>query len=220
LVSSGLAYKAAAGLATAGLGYTVTLQLQLDWGWPPALAALGMLPQVIVLVAAGPFVNPFVERVGLERAAWLSAAAVVFGLAVYTLLGSFGYVWVAVALVLVAAGMRVVGVVAGVNVLRGLPKNRTTIGAALTDTAAEVASGVGIAVTGTVLAALFTGDIATSNWSAQQTAEFREAIMTSGTVLTVIAAALVGWAILRTRRATDGEEAAPRPADRETTAAR
>ena len=113
------------------LGYLVTLQLQLDWGWPPALAAIGMLPQVIVLIAGGPFVNPFVERVGLDRAAWLSAAAVVVGLAVYGLLSSFGYVWVAIALVLVAAGMRVVGVVAGINVLRGLPKNRTSIGAAL-----------------------------------------------------------------------------------------
>ena len=52
LVSSGLAYKAAAGLATAGLGYLVTLQLQLDWGWTPALAAIGMLPQVVVLARA------------------------------------------------------------------------------------------------------------------------------------------------------------------------
>jgi MFS family permease len=205
LISSGLAYKAAAGLATAGLGYIVTLQLQLDWGWTPALAAIGMLPQVVVLVAGGPFVNPFVERVGLERAAWLSAAAIVFGLAVYGLLNSFGYVWVAIALVFVAAGLRVVGVVAAVNVLRGLPKNRTTIGAALTDTATEVASGVGIAVTGTILAALFTGDIATSSWSAQQTAEFREAVMIAGLVLTVVAAALVGWAILRTRSAADGK---------------
>jgi hypothetical protein len=197
LVSSGLAFKAAAGLATAGLGYMVTLQLQLDWGWSPALAAIGMLPQVIVLVAAGPFINPFVERVGLDRAAWLSAAAVVFGLAVFSLLSSFGYVWVAIALVLVAAGMRVVGVVAGVNVLRGLPQNRTTIGAALVDTATEVVSGAGIAVTGTILAALFTGDIATSSWSTQQAAEFQEAVTIAGLALTVVAAALVGWGIIR-----------------------
>jgi MFS family permease len=205
LVSSGLAYKAAAGLAIAGLGYMVTLQLQLAWGWPPALAAIGMLPQVIVLIAGGAFVNPFVQRVGLDRAAWLSAAAVVLGLAVYSLLSSLGYVWVTISLVLVAAGMRVVGVVAGVNVLRGLPKNRTTIGAALTDTATEVASGVGIAVAGTVLAALFTGDIAAPNWSAQQTAEFQEALTIAGLALTSVAAALVGWGIVRTRRAADGQ---------------
>ncbi|MEU4242246.1 MFS transporter [Actinoplanes sp. NPDC026619] len=203
LVSAGLAYKAAAGLATAGLGYLVTLQLQLDWGWSPALAAIGMLPQVIVLVAGGAFVNPFVERVGLERAAWISASAVVLGLAVYGLLGGYGYVWVALALVIEAAGMRVVGVVAAVNVMRGLPQNRTTIGAALTDTATEVASGVGLAVTGTILAAMFAGDIATSHWSPQQTTQFHHAVTLGGLVLTVVAGALVGWATLRTRSAVE-----------------
>jgi MFS family permease len=205
LVSSGLAFKAAAGLATAGLGYLVTLQLQLDWRWSPALAAVGMLPQVVVLVAGGVFVSPFVRRVGLQRAAWLSAVAVVAGLAVYGLLGTLGYAWVAVSLALVAAGLRVVGVVAGVNVLRGLPTNRTTIGAALTDTATEVASGVGIAVTGTILAALFTGALTTSRWSPQQTAEFRTAVTTAGLVLTVVAAALVGWGMLRSRRVPNDE---------------
>ncbi|MFI5615318.1 MFS transporter [Amycolatopsis sp. NPDC051903] len=201
LVSSGLAFKAAAGLATSGLGYLVTLQLQLDWGWPPALAALGMLPQVVVLVAGGAVISPFVRRVGLDRAAWLSAAAVVAGLACYGLLGRFGYGWVALALVLVPAGMRVVGVVAGVNVLRGLPDDRTTIGAALTDTATEVTSGAGLALTGTILAALFTGDIAGPGWSAQQTAEFRSAGTIAGLSLTAVAAALVGWGMLRARRA-------------------
>jgi hypothetical protein len=159
-----------------------------------------LLPQVIVLIGSGPFIDPFVRQVGLGRAAWLGAAAVVLGLAVYSLLSHFGYAWVAVALVLVAVGMRVVGVVAGINVLGGLPENRTSIGAALTDTATEVASGVGIAVTGTILALLFAGDIATPNWSARQTSEFQQAVTISGLVLTTMAAALVGWGIVRTRR--------------------
>jgi MFS family permease len=208
LVSSGLAFKAASGLAIAGLGYMVTLQLQLDWGWTPFFAAIGMLPQVVVLLASGPLVNPFVQRVGIGRAAWMSAAAVVFGLAVYALFGRFGYVWVAIALVLVAAGMRVVGVVAGVNVLTGLPKNRTSIGAALVDTASEVASAVGIAVTGTILAALFTGAIAAPDWSTHQTAEFHNAITIAGLTLTVVAAALVGWGIVRGGPRVSGTSAA------------
>ena len=199
LVSSGLAFKAAAAIATTGLGYLVTLQLQLDWGWPPALAALGMLPQVVVLLAGGAVITPFVRRAGMERAAWMSATAVVAGLAVYAVLGRLGYAWIAVALVLVAAGIRVVGVVAGTNVLRGLPESRTTIGAALTDTASEVASGVGLAVAGTVLAGLFAGSIATAGWTAQQTAEFREAVTVAGLALTVVAGALVLWGFLRAR---------------------
>ena len=201
LVSSGLAFKAATGIATAGLGYLVTLQLQLAWGWPPALAAIGMLPQVVVLIAGGAVISPLVRKIGLERAGWMGAVTVVAGLAVYAALSRYGYVWVAVALVLVAAGMRVVGVVAGTNVMRGLPENRTTIGAALTDTSTEVASGVGIAVTGTILAALFTGDIAAAHWSAAQSAEFGDAVTAAGVTLTVLAAALVGWGIARSRGA-------------------
>jgi MFS family permease len=205
LVSSGLAYKAASGLAISGLSYMVTLQLQFAWGWPPALAAVGMLPQVVVLLGSGRLVGPFVQKVGMERAAWISAAAVVLGLAVFAVGGRFGYVWVAVSLVLVAAGMRVVGVVAGTNVLRGLPKNRTTIGAALVDTSSEVATGVGIAVTGTILAALFTGDLSSSAWSSREAASFQDGVTLAGLTLTAIAAALVIIGIVRSRpsRTTD-----------------
>ena len=203
LVSSGLAFKAATGLAVAGMGYMVTLQLQLDWGWPPFLASIGMLPQVVVLIFGGPMSNRFIERVGLERAAWLSAIAVVAGLAVYGLFGSFGYVWIAIALALVAAGIRVNGVVAGTNVLRGLPQNRTSIGAALVDTASEVATAVGIAVTGTILATLFAGSIAQPHWTSSQRSQFETGILIAGLTLTAIAAALVGFGIARSRRAAD-----------------
>jgi molybdopterin biosynthesis enzyme MoaB len=75
----------------------------------------------------------------------------VLGLAVYGLFSSFGYIWIAIALVLVAAGIRVNGVVAGTNVLRGLPTSRTSIFAALFDTASEVATAVGITVGGVML---------------------------------------------------------------------
>lgn len=202
LVSSGLAFKAAAGLATAGLSYLVTLQLQLAWGWPPALAAVGMLPQVVVLLALGPFVNPVVEWVGINRAAWMSATTVVVGLAIYGLLNSFGYVWIAISLALVAAGLRVVGVVAAINVLSGLPKNRTSIGAALTDTTTEVANGVGITIAGTILVALFTGSITSTQWTTQQAAQFEAGATLGGLVLTAVAGAFVVFGFVRAGRTT------------------
>ncbi|MFD9892516.1 MFS transporter [Amycolatopsis sp. NPDC059027] len=211
LVSSGLALKAAAGLATAGLSYLVTLQLQLDLGWTPAQAAIGMLPQVVVLIAGGALISPLITRVGLTKAAWLSAVAVVCGLAVYTALGRLGYVWIAAALVLVAAGMRVVGVVAGNNVMRGLPENRTTIGAALIDTASEVTTGIGIALSGTILAAIFPGALTKAVWSAQQTVDFGDAITYAGLALTLLSATLVGWGIVRGPRAESDVPASSTP---------
>jgi hypothetical protein len=200
LVSSGLAFKAATGLATAGLGYLVTLHLQLAWGWSPVQAALGMLPQVVVLVAGGALVGPTVRRLGLERSARLSALAVVLGLGVYALLGTLGYGWVALALVLVAAGMRVNGVVAGTNVLRGLPPERTTVGAALVDTASVVATAVGVAIGGTVLAALFPGDVTAGAWTTVQTAAFGRSVLVAGALLTALAGVLVAWGAARARR--------------------
>jgi MFS family permease len=199
LVSSGLAFKAATGLAVGGLSYLVTLQLQLAWGWSPAAAALGLLPQVVVLLAGGRFVGPFVTRVGLERAAALSAGAVVAGLAVFGLLGRLGYGWVLVALVLVAAGMRVVGVVAGTNVLRGLPVERTSVGAALVDTASELATAVGIAAGGTILSALVAGSITSARATAAGAEQLSGAVGVAGLVLAGLAAALVALGVLRAR---------------------
>jgi hypothetical protein len=186
----------------------VTLQLQLDWGWPPYLASIGMLPQVVVLIFGGPLSNRFIERVGLDAAAWISAASVVAGIAIYALLGSDGYVWIAIALALEAIGIRVNGVVAGTNVMRGLPPNRTSIGAALVDTSSEVATAIGIAVAGTVLAALFSGSITASAWSASQTGEFETGVRLAGLLLTSVAAALVVFGLARTR-ATGSEAAVP-----------
>lgn len=191
LVSSGLAYRAASGLAIAGLGYMVTLQLQFAWGWSPALASIGMLPQVAVLLLSSRIVGPFLRKVGIRRAAWMSAAAVVLGLAVFAAGSRFGYVWIALSLVLVAIGMRIVGVVAGTNVMTGLPQDRTTIGAAMVDTSSQVATGIGIAVTGTILATFFTGDISSTSWTAHQAASFQTGLTVAGAAITALAAALV-----------------------------
>lgn len=206
LVSSGLAFNAATGLATSGLGFLVTLQLQLAWGWTPAQAALGTLPQVVVLIAGGYLIRPLMQRVGLERAAGLSALAVLLGLVVYTVLGSAGYVWVAVALVLVAAGMRVNGVVAGTNVMRGLPEDRTTIGAALVDTASEVATAAGVALSGAVLAALVAGDVSADPWTHQEVEQFGRVVPAAGGALALLAGACVaaGFAGVRRARALPG----------------
>ncbi|WP_277927279.1 MFS transporter [Curtobacterium sp. DN_7.5] len=200
LVASGLAYKAAAGLAVSGLLYLTTLQLQSARGWTPAAAAIGMLPMVAVLLVGGRFVGPFVQRVGTGTAAWTSAVAVVLGLAVGALGGRAGYGWTVAALVLVGAGMRVVGAVAGTEVLQGLPSDRTSVGAALVDTASEVATGVGTAVVGTVLAAVVPGSIVPGTWTPRRLAALQDGLTLAGLLLTAVAAVLVGCGLARAHR--------------------
>jgi hypothetical protein len=128
LVPSGLAFKAAAGLATAGLGYLVTLQLQLDWGWTPTRRrwescrrSTCSSPAVLSSVrwsrasvsARPPGSAPELSCAGSPpTGCW--AASVMCGSPLRSCSSP--------------AGMRVVGVVAGTNVMRGLPADRATIG--------------------------------------------------------------------------------------------
>ncbi|HWS36588.1 MAG TPA: MFS transporter [Actinoplanes sp.] len=196
-VSASLAYEAALGLGMAVIGFTVTLQLQLVWGWSPAQAALGNLPQVVVLLAVGPFVERFVDRLGTHRAAVAGAMSFLAGLLIYGVLGHLGYVWIAVALALTAAGMRVVATIAGVTVMRGLPEDQTTIGAAMSDTSQEVASSVGMAVTGTVVAAALGGSLVAVGATAASAHTFEHAVTTATLALTALCAILIVWAARR-----------------------
>ncbi|BBH71747.1 MFS transporter [Actinoplanes sp. OR16] len=193
-VSASLAYEAAMGLGMAAIAYSVSLQLQLVWGWSPAQAALGNLPQVVVLIAVGPFVEKFADRLGTRRAGAIGASAVVAGLLIYGLLGRYDYVFIAVALALTAAGMRVVATIAGVTVMRGLPEDLTSTGAALSDTSQEVAGSIGMAVTGTIVAAAVAGSLTTIGSSAAAAHTFENAVTTATLTLTAICAGLVIWA--------------------------
>ncbi|MDM4761711.1 MFS transporter [Galbitalea sp. SE-J8] len=197
-VATGLTHQAALGLATAGLGYTVTLQLQLAWGWPPALAALGTLPQVLAMIAIGPLVERIVTKVGLDRAAAIGSAAVIVGLLAYALCGHYHYTFIAIALVLVAAGMRITMITATINVMRGLPADRTSIGAALNDTAQEIASGIGTAVVGIIIAASIAGALAGASWSPARTAAFQNSVTLGVLALTATSVVLLAIALIRT----------------------
>jgi MFS family permease len=196
-VSASLAYQAALGLGLAALTYGVSLQLQLVWGWSPAEAALGNLPQIVTMLAIGPYVEKIVDKLGAHRAGPLGSAAVIAGLLLYALLGRYHYTWIAIALVLTAAGMRVVLIIAAVTVMRGLPEDRTSIGAALTDTSQEVASSIGLAITGTIVAASLTGPLTDLGRNAHA---FENAITVATLILTAVCAVLVTWAARRARR--------------------
>jgi MFS family permease len=207
-VSAGLAYQAVLGLGLAAVSYSASLQLQLVWGWSPAEAALGNLPQIITMITVGPFVEKFVTKTGIHRAGLIGAAAVVTGLLLYALLGRYHYMWIALALALTAAGMRVVMMITGITIMRGLPEDRTSIGAALIDTSQEVASSIGMAVTGTVVAAALTGSLATIGTDATATHTFQNAVTVAALALTATCAVLVIWAARRSAKAPDDNGAA------------
>ena len=68
-------------------------------------------------------------------------------------------------MVLMTVGLRTVMTICAVALVGAMPSNRTSIGAALNDTAQEVGTSVGTAVIGTMIAALVTTRLPAGTWS-------------------------------------------------------
>ena len=62
-------------------------------------------------------------------------------------------------------GLRTVMTICAVALVDAMPSNRTSIGAALNDTAQEVGTSIGTAVIGTLIAVLVTTQLPAGTWS-------------------------------------------------------
>lgn len=169
------------------------------------------------MIAIGPLVERIVKKAGLDRAAAIGSAAVIAGLLAYALCGRYRYAFIAIALVLVAAGMRITMITATINVMRGLPADRTSIGAALNDTAQEIASGIGTAVVGIIIAASIAGALTGASWSPARTTAFQNSVSLGVLALTATSVLLLAIALIRTAR--DRKRSRPQPAGASTGAA-
>jgi MFS family permease len=83
-----------------------------------------------------------------------------------------GYAAIAVCMVVMTVGLRTVMTICAVALVDAMPSNRTSIGAALNDTAQEVGSSVGTAVVGTLIAALVTTQLPVGTWSGDLVSSF------------------------------------------------
>lgn len=193
-VAAGVLNQAALMLALGALGFTVALQLQLAWGWTPFEAALGRLPQVLTMLAMAPLVERIIKRLGMRRSGIVGGVVVLAAVVLYAMMSRHGYVWVAVFMVLSAAGMRVVMIASAISVMKGVPPERTTFGSALSDTGQEVGNSVGIAIAGTVIAAMVTAPMTGIHWSAGTAAAFEDSVTIAGLLVAVAAAVLVAGA--------------------------
>lgn len=85
---------------------------------------------------------------------------------------SHGYAAIAASMVLMTIGLRTVMTICAVALIDAMPANRTSIGAALNDTAQEVGTSVGTAIVGTLIAALVTTQLPAGTWSSALVASF------------------------------------------------
>ncbi|RHA39789.1 MFS transporter [Cellulomonas rhizosphaerae] len=159
-------------IAMAGVMFGLILHFQYAYGWSPVRAGLANLPLIVTMIVATPLSEALAKRFG-HRVACLVGAAFLAGSLVGMAWGvEHGYLAIAFFMVTFTFGLRTVMTICAVALVEAVPENRTSLGAALNDTAQEVGSSVGTAIVGTLIAVLVTTVLPDGVWGSDLVASF------------------------------------------------
>jgi Na+/melibiose symporter-like transporter len=205
-------------IAMASVMFGLILHFQYAYGWSPVRAGLANLPVIVTMVVATPLAERLTRRFGHRVACLVGAACLAGSLAGLSWGVDHGYAAIAVCMVLLAAGLRIVMTICAVALVDAMPGNRTSIAAALNDTAQEVGTSVGTAVVGTMIAALVTTRLPAGSWSSHLVASFFHGERVTYAVLAaVVALTAAGGALSLTNSRTTEEHPTEEPPAEELT---
>jgi MFS family permease len=180
-------------IAMAGVMFGLILHFQYAYGWSPVRAGLANLPLILTMIAATPISEQLARRFGHRVACLVGALLLAGSLAGLAVGIDHGYPAIAVCMVVLTIGLRTVMTICAVALVSAMPSNRTSIGAALNDTAQEVGTSVGTAVVGTLIAALVTVTLPAGTWSSDLVASFFSGERVTYAALAVIVGLVAGW---------------------------
>ena len=139
-----------------GFFFLFTLYLQFVRGYSPLEAGLATLPMAMTLVAIAPRSAVLGERLGTGP---VMATGFVLVAAAFGLLAFVGpttpYAVLAVALVLLGAGMSLTAAPATGSIMSAVPMAKAGVGSAVNDTTREVGGALGIAVLGSISSGVY-----------------------------------------------------------------
>ncbi len=195
-------------IAMASVMFGLILHFQYAYGWSPVRAGLANIPMIATMLLATPLSEGLLKKYGHRIACIIGAVLLTGALGGMAWGVEHGYVAIAASMVVMTVGLRTVMTICAVALVDAMPSNRTSIGAALNDTAQEVGTSVGTAVVGTLIAALVTTQLPAGTWSAALVQSFFHGERITYAVLAVIVGivAIGGALTLTDSRAT--EEAA------------
>ena len=183
-------------IAMAGVMFGLILHFQYAYGWSPMRAGLANLPLILTMVLATPVSEGLGKRFGHRIACLVGAALMAGALAGLAWGVDHGYPAIAAGIVVMTVGLRTVMTICAVALVDAMPANRTSVGAALNDTAQEVGTSVGTALVGTLVAALVTTTLPAGVWSSDLVASFFHGERVTFAVLAVIVGVVAGWGAL------------------------
>ena len=193
-------------IAVAGVMFGLILHFQYAYGWSPVRAGLANLPLILTMIAATPVSESLARRFGHRMACLVGAVLLTVSLAGLAWGVDHGYPAIAVCMVVLTVGLRTVMTICAVALVSAMPSNRTSIAAALNDTAQEVGTSVGVAVVGTFIAALVTVSLPSGTWSSDLVASFFHGERVTYGALAVIVGLVAGWGALTLTDSRSTEE--------------
>jgi EmrB/QacA subfamily drug resistance transporter len=195
-------------IAMAGVMFGLILHFQYAYGWSPMRAGLANLPLILTMIAATPISESLAHRFGHRAACLVGAVLLAVSLAGLAWGVDHGYPVIAACMVVMTIGLRTVMTICAVALVDAMPSNRTSIGAALNDTAQEVGTSVGTAVVGTLIAALVTVTLPAGTWSSDLVASFFHGERVTYAALAIIVGLVAGWGALTLTDSRSTEEPA------------
>lgn len=198
----------ATSIAMAAVMFGLILHFQYAYGWSPMKAGLANLPLILTMVLGTPLSEYLVKQFG-HRVACLIGAVFLGGSMAGLAWGvDHGYLVIAGFMVTLTIGLRTVMTIGAVALIGAMPEKRTSMGAALNDTAQEVGTSLGTAIVGTLIAALVTTSLPAGVWSDDLVASFFHGERIAYAVLAVVVGVIALWGA---STLTDSREADEHP---------
>lgn len=196
-------------IAMAAVMFALILHYQYAYGWSPVKAGLANLPMIVGMLLLSPLTEALVARVGHRYACLVGAGLMAASLAWLAFAVEHGYLAIAAGVLVMTAGIRTVFMTCAVALIGGMPANRTSLGAALNDTAQEVGTSIGTALVGTLIAALVTSVLPLGTWSPELVASYFHGERVAFGILAVVVGVVVAYGSLQL---TDSHETEEHPA--------
>jgi EmrB/QacA subfamily drug resistance transporter len=143
-----------------GFLFLATQYLQFVLGYSPLAAGVRVLPYAGAMIVFASVSAKLVSMFGTKRVATAGMLLFAVGLAVAaTVAVDSGYGRLAVAFVLMGAGMGLAGAPATESIMNSLPPARANIGSAVNDTTRELGGALGVAVVGSIMSSLYAAQL-------------------------------------------------------------
>ena len=143
-----------------GLFFLFTLYLQFVRSYSPLSAGLATLPLAVTLVAVAPRSAAVGERIGTGPVMTTGFTLIATGFLVMTRISpTTSYLVIAVALILLGAGMSLTAAPATGSIMSAVPSYKAGVGSAVNDTTREVGGALGIAVLGSISNAVYRSSV-------------------------------------------------------------